>query len=502
MVTCASICVLIAHHRWRTTKRDRWAIAAFAMYGIGLLCGEGAIAVCAYLFAYALILGSDTWRGRVMSLVPYAAVSGVYLVLYRVYGFGSAGSEWYADPGADFSGWLRMFATNGPILFFTETFVWPTPLFRAGWPWNAIYFGLMLAIILVALGVMRPMLRSSARARFWLLGAIIALVPVSSVVVQARVLTLSAIGVMGLLAEYLAGWFNGRQFAKLLAAIVGMTFVVRFLDSAHRLGYWMYAVVLALLAALLYGLLRYGEKSADWLPRSGPRRVAATVLACVLIVAHLIAGPNTLTVESMVHGSAGRKLDASYATLPFDASVVNRDLFVLQGANDFTCYYFMLSRSSNVQLMPGHMRMLAASFRPLTIERPDASTLVLRSDDGMVADRGTSIYRSRKYPMKPGETIKMTGVTATVLKTDAAGWPMDAAFSFEKPLDDDLYLWYTGAIVEERNPKTGRLSKVERYFPIDVPAVGEKLSAQELLERSPKYQAVLAAARGPLPAKS
>ena len=35
MVTCASICVLIAHHRWRTTKRDRWAIAAFAMYGTG-----------------------------------------------------------------------------------------------------------------------------------------------------------------------------------------------------------------------------------------------------------------------------------------------------------------------------------------------------------------------------------------------------------------------------------------------------------------------------------
>ena len=76
---------------------------------------------------------------------------------------------------------------------------------------------------------------------------------------------------MGLLAEYLAGWFNGRQFAKLLAAIVGMTFVVRFLDSAHRLGYWwMLAVVLALLAALLYGLLRYGESPRIGCPGPGP----------------------------------------------------------------------------------------------------------------------------------------------------------------------------------------------------------------------------------------
>ena len=102
MVTCASICVLIAHHRWRTTKRDRWAIAAFAMYGTGLLCGEGAIAVCSYLFAYALVMGYDTWRGRVMSLVPYAAISGVYLVLYRVYGFGSAGSGGTRTPARTF----------------------------------------------------------------------------------------------------------------------------------------------------------------------------------------------------------------------------------------------------------------------------------------------------------------------------------------------------------------------------------------------------------------
>ena len=104
--------------------------------------------------------------------------------------------------------------------------------------------------------------------------------------------------------------------------------------------------------------------------------------------------------------------------------------------------------------------------------------------------------------MKQGDTIALTGLTATVLKTDADGWPMDAAFSFAKPLDDDVYLWYTGALVEERNPKSGRLSKVERYFPITPPAVGEKASVQELLERSPKYQAVVAAAREARLAKS
>ena len=103
--------------------------------------------------------------------------------------------------------------------------------------------------------------------------------------------------------------------------------------------------------------------------------------------------------------------------------------------------------------------------------------------------------------MKTGEVIRLTGVTVSVLKTDAKGWPLDAAFVFDRPLDGDTYLWYTGAMVSERNPRTGRVARVERYFPIAVPAVGETATAQELLDRSPQYQAMLAAAKAP-PAKA
>ncbi|MCC6152785.1 MAG: hypothetical protein IT367_03455 [Candidatus Hydrogenedentes bacterium] len=497
MVACAAMCVLIAHHRWRKTKRDVWAVLAFVSFGLGLACGEGAIAVTGYLFAYALVMGYETWRGRFLSLAPYAVISVVYLLLHRAYGFGSAGSSWYADPGADFSAWLKMIGTNIPILLFTEMFAWPGSLLRHG-----VYaYLVMLVLIVFAFAVMRPMLRSNARARFWLIGALIALVPVSAVVAQPRVLTISAIGIMGLIAEYLSGWFNARQFAKLLLTIVGLTVLIRLLDATLRLGNVAYIIVAVLLAILVGLIIRNGERSSTWIPRASLLRCACIALMCLFVILHLVVGPNLLTVQSMIHGAAGRKLDAAYASLPSDARVVNRDLMVLQGANDFTCYYFMLARSANGQLMPGHLRMLSSSFRPVTIERPDAGTLILRTTDSFVVDRGLSVYRSAKYPMQTGETIRLSGVTVSVLKTDANGWPLDAAFTFDKPLDDDRYLWYTGAMAPERNPRTGRVTRVERYFPVELPAVGETATVQDLLDRSPQYQAALAAAEAP-PAKS
>jgi len=497
MVACAAMCVLIAHHRWRTTRRDVWAVLAFVSFAIGLACGEGAIAVTGYLFAYALVMGYDTWRGRFLSLAPYAIIAVAYLLLHRAYGFGAAGSSWYADPGSDFSAWLRMIGTNIPILLFTELFIWPDKMLRYG-----VYaFVVMLLLIPLAFTAMRPMLRSNARARFWLIGALIALIPVSAVVAQPRVLTISAIGIMGLIAEYLSGWFNARQFPKLLLTIIGMTIVIRLLDVTFRLGSAAYAIVVIMLAILLGVLLVHGEKSATWIPERGIARGACITMLCVFVVAHLVVGPNILTVQSLIHGAAGRKMDSAFASLPSDARVVNRDLVVLQGANDFTCYYFMLTRSANVQLMPGHLRMLSSSFRPLTVERPDSATLILRTTGSFVVDPRLSVYRSAKYPMQTGDMIRLNGVTVSVLKTDANGWPLDAAFVFDKPLDDDTYLWYTGAMVSERNPRSGRLIRVERYYPITPPAVGETMTAQELLDRSPQYQALRAAAEAP-PAKA
>ncbi|HRK34019.1 MAG TPA: hypothetical protein PLJ47_05420 [Candidatus Hydrogenedentes bacterium] len=497
MVACASAAVLIAHNRWRTSTKDRWAVGAIICYGLGLLCGEGAISVCVYLFAYALFLDTANARTRIVSLVPYFIISVIYLGLHRYYQFGSAGSAWYADPGSDFSGWLRMVAQNAPILFFTELLYWPSVLLVVGPPLVYAYFALMLLLTFAILALLGRTLKNSATARFFLTGAILSLIPVSAVIAQPRVLTISAIGAMALVAEFLAHWMNGKQFFRLVAIVFGLTVVVRIIDGWLRLGFFLYLIVPIALAAIFYWLLNHGERNYACLPQGKLPRIFAGALFCIWIIAHVIIAPNAMYVQTRIHGSSGRKLDAAYATLPSDESIRDKTLIVLQAPNDFTSYYFTLARSGDAKPLPQLTRVLSTGLRPLTIERTGPNTMVMQTTDGFIAQRETSIYRSRQFPMREGESVELSNATVLVTKTDADGWPLEATFTFSEPLDDESFLWYTGTILNERSKTTGRKIRVERYFPVPVPAVGEKISVEELLNRSEKYAMAVAAAEVP-----
>ncbi|MDZ4857846.1 MAG: glycosyltransferase family 39 protein [Candidatus Hydrogenedentes bacterium] len=269
MVACATVAVLIAHHRWRTTGQDRWAVAAVTMFGVGLLCGEGAISVCCYLFAYALFLDARAWTKRIQPLLPYVVVSVVYLALHRHYGFGSAGSAWYTDPGEDFSGWLRLLSTNIPILFFTELVVWPSPVLSVSPPHVYAYFAMMLAGTALILFLLTPTLRASPVARFLLLGAVLSLVPVSSVIAQPRVLTISSIGVMAVIAQFISHWINGRQFQRLLVIVLVLTLVIRVADAWLRLGTLLFPIAALILAALFYCCCGLARKQTIACPAAG-----------------------------------------------------------------------------------------------------------------------------------------------------------------------------------------------------------------------------------------
>lgn len=484
MVAVASAAVLLAHHRWRTTRKDYWAIVAIAFYGVGLLCGEGAISVCAYLFAYAVFMEHGNYTPRIASLVPYALISVVYLALHRYFGFGTDGSAWYADPGADPARWLQMVSTNAPILLFTEGFFYPIFLGSGSRVQRYFLFSVMILVLLLVGLALRPLLRENPRARFWLLGAVLSLVPVSSVVVQPRVLTISALGGMALIAEFLAGWFGVRQFRRLVVVLALMSFAVRAVDTILRPGLLLYPVLVGLLVWVLYWVVRKGERSTPWTNLPAWPKTAGVALLCAWVTCHLIYAPNALPNVSMAQGAAGRKDRALFATLPADPSIPEKTLVLLQSQDDFNSYYFALGRSADVQPLPGRLRVLSASLRPLTIERPDERTLILRPSDGFVAQRDLSVYRSRKYPMHEGEVVNLAGMTVTVTKVDEAGWPMEGRFEFDQSLDAPSFVFYTAGQVEEPHPTTKRLVRVVKYLPASVPRVGETVTVDELRLRA------------------
>ncbi|MGQ0736318.1 MAG: hypothetical protein ACT4QD_22020 [Acidobacteriota bacterium] len=73
---------LILHHRWRQQGNRRAAILAPLSLLIALLSNEGAVAVGAYLLAYACFLDPGSRRARAFSLVPAAVVVLAWRTLY------------------------------------------------------------------------------------------------------------------------------------------------------------------------------------------------------------------------------------------------------------------------------------------------------------------------------------------------------------------------------------------------------------------------------------
>lgn len=489
MAAICCVLVLMSHDAWRKRGNLLYAVAAGAALATGLLFGEATLSVGAYLLAYALFLEQGTARQRLLTLVPYGVIAAAYLIAYRWAGYGSAGSGWYTDPGSDPVGFAAALASNLPILLFTLWAAFPTPIFSAG-PTFAFFLYL---VVLLALGcvvaLLIPLLRANPSVRFWLLGSIIAIIPVCSVIPQPRVLIVASVGGAAIVAHYLSAWMDRRQCLRLIGAIIAASIVVQLLGRLVPLGYGLLPIILAVLGVMLYALFRYGHRTESWLPTGMGWRIGAGALASVWVITQLIVAPNSLPNTSRSVGTMGRRLNEAYASLPSDAPVVDQTLVVLQTPNDFMSWYFTCMRLAEGQPLPRHTRVLSASLRDLTVERTDERTIVLRTENGFVGNRSASIYRNANSPMSAGDTVKLTGVTAEVLKTDKKGWPLDARFQFDRPLEDPSLLWYAAAMVPIRHRRSGRVIEVERYVRIPLPRIGEAAEVAELVDRSPDAQA-------------
>jgi hypothetical protein len=146
IATTLGVLALVCHDRWR---RDRWRpgpwLASFYL-ALALFAAEFGAGTLAYLFAYVVFLegrgeregaGRSTrlsdqaeaggpgrsrrfpgapWSQRFLSLCPYAAVAAVWLIVYKVGGYGTEGSGFYVDPLRQPASFLWALFERGPVL--------------------------------------------------------------------------------------------------------------------------------------------------------------------------------------------------------------------------------------------------------------------------------------------------------------------------------------------------------------------------------------------------
>jgi len=419
---------LIAHDRWR---RDRWwpgAIVAPLAFGIGLLSKESTLSIGAYLFAYALFVDRRKWLARFGALIPCAAIGIAWWFVYREFGYGATGSEWYVDPGADPLRFARAAIERLPNLLAWLWFV-PSDL---GWKlspqtahtlWLAV-IGMLAFAALMAI----PLLRRDRLSRFCALGMLLSLLPACSAYPSDRLLLFASLGAMGLIARFVT---------------------------------------------LLF------QKTA---PRGAPVfwRVPARLLAAILVVVHLIMAPWTLAGVSQSFEDLGDSVDRANASLPSDRKA-RLQTFLLASTPSFaTLSYCYLSRLVQEEQILNRAMIVGSGGNRIELRRIDKRTLLVRPDGGFLAapgglapgkemkqllfDQRQGLFAiDRLYsdatPMEVGQKIDVLGMTVEIAEITEDGRPASAVFGFRASLDNPLFRWL--------HWKDGR------FAPLDLPEPGE-----------------------------
>lgn len=386
---CLAVPVLLAHDRWR---RDGWARGRFvapALFCVALGAGESAIAILAYLVAHALWLDRGSWRDRALALAPYLLLVAGWRVIYAHLGYGVVGSGIYLDPGADPVAFLHAATVRLPFLLLGQLAL-PWSDFASFYPVLGV-LAIMLAIALVTLallgGACARLLRRDASARFFATAMLLAAVPVASTFPADRLLTFTSLGAMGLIAHFLAAAVRQRE------------------------------------------LLGDGRL----------RRLGASALAVVLLLAHLVFAPPFLVLRSRSMVAVGRVLDRADASIPNEPTVI-----IAATPSDALVGYVPIMRRSRNQAGPAHLYWLATSTTSVTLERLDDRTLRVAPERGFLLHEIDQMTRSpRLRPFAVGDRVALTGLTIEIESVTDDQRPRTVLAHFERSLDDASLTWLT-----------------------------------------------------------
>ncbi|HEX6241048.1 MAG TPA: hypothetical protein VFZ61_09145 [Polyangiales bacterium] len=387
---------LAAHVRWRTSLaasanargEPRFALLAIGSFALALLGGEPAIPACGYLVAYAVCLERGSLAARARSLLPYGLLVFAWRLVYQQLGYGALHSGIYLDPGREPGAFGAALLSRLPILLLSEFALPPSDLWEA-YPFiHPALKGVVLTlgvVLLCGLGWLAlPLLRRQPTSRFWLLGTILATIPVCGTHPEDRVLTATSLGGSALLAE--------------------------------------------LLIALSRGTARG--------PAGLQRAVGYGLLATHLVIAPLILPLRTLAIVSME-----ALLLESDASVPSGPAAAKQTVVLLNPPVDLLAVYLPPFRLSREIQGPLRLRWLATGESALRITRVDAHTLSVTPADGFLATSSQKMFRRPSRGFSLGDEVHLNGLTITVTQLMPDGRPGSINARFDTELDAESLTW-------------------------------------------------------------
>jgi hypothetical protein len=377
-------------HREAGFGRGRWlapVLLVLAMAG-----GEYSLCILPFFVLYELVAGPGTRTERARALVPLFVIFAGYVALHRGMGFGSYASNVYVDPVREPAAWVGLALVRVPILIADMFLAIPTGKLALDPELMKVQVvlgpaALVLVGVLLAGAARRLDAKGRRRVVWLLLAAVLAILPVASSFVSARLLLIPVIGGHAVLAAIvLDGWDRVRDRAQ-----------------RTRLMTWVRGVLSAALLGAHVGL------SSWW------------GLEELLSINRLNVGTRQAALTMQVD----------------DAKLPQQRLVVLAAADPMTLLYPALVRWVEGHPLPRSWWVLSLAPRAHMLTRVAADALELEVVAGsMLTGPVELLFRRPELRFAVGDLIELEGLAIRIVKVDGDGRPVRVRFRFDVPVDD------------------------------------------------------------------
>lgn len=406
-----------AHLRWREDGWKPGLPLSLLGYAAGLLAGETALSVLAYVPAYELLGAKGTSRARLRGFVPATLLVLAYAAFYRAMNFGAYGSEIYVDPSREPLLYLSLaplrFCALAGSQFFSIHAELPALISGTLEP-IALLGALALGLILMGLRSAWPHLEDRERRTLrWLLaGAALSTIPVMASFPSGRLLLVPSVGGSAAIAVLIRhGW-----------------------------------------------RLRQGEIAPASRRTARPLRI----LGGVLVAIHLILAPLTWPVSTFLLTRIGHATVEAILTAEVDESrLAGQQVMAINSGDPMTAFYPLLVREYFKRPVPEKWRALSMAPYAHRLTRTGENSFEVEIVDGeMFTTFFEELVRPSRAPFAPGDVVHLDGADITVLETGDYG-PRRLACRFEASLEDPRYVFLTW--------------REEKFRRLEMPAIGESV---------------------------
>lgn len=394
LISGALGCACIAAHvLWRRGNRHSYGLLAWLLFVLSCLASELAVGALAYLIAYAVFLDGASRRSRILSVLGYVLWTVGWRVGWSVAGYGARGSGAYIDPLSDPLGFLASAPLRWLCLLQGQLGLIPADFgFLAPSGDRLLWAVAAVATLTAAVLLLRPCV-TDPLGRFWLGGALLALLPMAATIPSDRLLLFVGLGFTALLARAL----------RLRLAGVAET------------------------------------------PRAAKSLVATCFLPLVFLAIHGVVAPLLLPFRAAQMGRMARAEQQALQDLRAQAGPLGKTVIILNAPSVVLASYSLAQLKTEGLPTSPRLHVLSAADSAVVVTRTGPLELSMRAERGFLRTNLERLYRAIPASLGTQGPVELPQLKAEVAESFADGHPRVVRFTLEGRLTDYVFVcWKEG----------------------------------------------------------